>query len=132
MGKELSAEGISAQLRKMGDEEIARHSTRFFKTGKGQYGEGDRFLGIRVPRLREVAKKSRTLPLQQARRLLHSAYHEERLCALLILVEKFSRGDEELQRSIYELYLQETAYINNSLMPIFPLSPATMIFLIPL
>ena len=88
----MTAQEISKILRGLADPQIAEHSQRFFKTGPGQYGEGDQFLGIRVPVLREQAKKFKDTPLGEVRRLLKSAYHEERLCALLLLVQKFSQG----------------------------------------
>jgi 3-methyladenine DNA glycosylase AlkD len=109
----MTAEDISKMLRGLADPQIAEHSQRFFKTGKGQYGEGDRFLGIRVPVLREQAKAYKDTPLGEAQRLLKSVYHEERLCALLLLVKKFSQGNTEDQKAIYGLYLRNTKYINN-------------------
>lgn len=104
---------IEKELRSLADDEIAAHSQRFFKTGPGQYGEGDRFLGIRVPVLRKISKKYRQVDLNSATRLLNSPYHEIRLTALLILVELYQRGDDEVQRDIYNLYLNNTSYINN-------------------
>ena len=109
----MKAKDITLQLRDLGDSAIAGHSQRFFKTGKGQYGEGDRFLGIRVPVIRKQAKRFRTLPLGETKRLLRSPYHEVRLCALFILVERFGKGDDPARRQIYDLYLDNTRYINN-------------------
>jgi 3-methyladenine DNA glycosylase AlkD len=109
----MTAQGISKILRSLADPQIAEHSQRFFKTGPGQYGEGDLFLGIRVPVLREQAKKFRDTPLAGVGRLLQSVYHEERLCALLLLVQKFSQGGPTDQKAVYELYLQNTRFINN-------------------
>jgi 3-methyladenine DNA glycosylase AlkD len=87
---------------------------RYFKTGPGQYGEGDRFRGIRLPVLRRLAKAHRDIPLDQAQLLLRSAYHEDRLLALLILVRRFAgAGDEAGRSEIYELYLSQTQFINN-------------------
>jgi len=86
---------------------------RFFKTGPGEYGEGDKFLGVRVPATRQVVKQCGGLPLEDARTLLHSKYHEERLLALLILVRRFERGDEAMKQRVFELYLSETRHINN-------------------
>ena len=99
-------------LRQLGNPTIAEHSLRFFKTGKGEYGEGDRFLGIRVPVLRKQAKAFRYLSLKQTEQLLHSEFHEERLCALYILVQKFNDGNPEQQKQVYDLYLNNTSYIN--------------------
>lgn len=109
----MTAQEISKILRRLADPQIAEHSQRFFKTGPGQYGEGDLFLGIRVPVLREQAKRFKDAPLVEVQSLLKSAYHEERLCALLSLVQKFSQGSPAHQKTVYELYLKNTRYINN-------------------
>ncbi|MFZ4774912.1 MAG: DNA alkylation repair protein [Terrimicrobiaceae bacterium] len=89
----------------------AESSAWFFKTGPGEYGEGDQFLGIPVPEIRAVAKLDDGRCDRAA--LLHSKWHEERLLALLILVRRFERGDEAMQCGIYETYLSETQWINN-------------------
>ena len=104
---------IKNEMRKMADKEIAEHSQRFFKTGKGQYGEGDIFLGIRVPVLRKIAKKFRRISLAEVSKLLESKFHEERLLSILMLVNLFKSGDEDDQELIYELYLDKTKFINN-------------------
>ncbi len=109
----MKSKEISKILRDLADPSIAEHSQRFFKTGKGEYGEGDKFLGIRVPVLRQQAKKYVAMPLKEIQRLLKSVFHEERLCALLMLVLKFSKGNQKEQASIYKLYLDNTKYINN-------------------
>ena len=85
----------------------------FFKTGPGEYGEGDIFRGIRVPVLRKTAKKFNQLSLPDTITLLHSPYHEDRLTALLILVLKYQKGSENEKQAIYDLYLENTAQINN-------------------
>jgi 3-methyladenine DNA glycosylase AlkD len=88
----------------------------FFKTGKGQYAEGDIFYGITVPKTRIVAKKYATeISLSETEELLHSKIHEERLCALLILIqkEKDKQCTNETKKEIYELYLRNTKFINN-------------------
>ncbi len=100
-------------LRDLADPATAEHSQRFFKTGKGEYGEGDRFLGIRVPVLRKQARAFRNLSLKDVQRLLSSSFHEERLCSLLVLVGKFDRADAVERKSIYKLYLNNTRHINN-------------------
>ena len=97
----------------MADKEIAEHAQGFFKTGKGQYGEGDRFLGIRVPALRKLAREYRGVSIQEAVRLLKSQFHEERLLALFLLVAIFKKADDEGRRAVYELYLENTRFINN-------------------
>jgi len=85
---------------------------RFFKTGKGEYGAGDKFLGIVVPKLRELVKKYwREIKLSEIEKLLHSQIHEERLIALLLLVKKFEAG--EFQEKIFKMYLKNTKFINN-------------------
>jgi len=89
----MTASIIRNELQKLANPKIAEHSARFFKTGKGEYGEEDRFLGIRVPQQRKIAKKNRNLPLNEVRNLLQSGYHEERLTALLILVYRFPKAD---------------------------------------
>ena len=104
---------IKNEMRKLANKEIAEHSQRFFKTGKGQYGEGDIFLGIRVPVLRKIAKKFRRISLTEVSKLLESKFHEERLLSILMLVNLFKSGDEDDQELIYELYLDKTKFINN-------------------
>ena len=104
---------IKNEMRKLANKEIAEHSQRFFKTGKGQYGEGDIFLGIRVPVLRKIVKKFPRISLDEVSKLLESKFHEERLLSILMLVNLFKSGDEDDQELIYELYLDKTKFINN-------------------
>jgi 3-methyladenine DNA glycosylase AlkD len=104
---------IRNQLEELSDAAIAEHSQRFFKTGLGQYGEGDVFIGIRVPVLRRVAKANRELSLGDAELLLRSAIHEERLLALLVLVLQFEKGDAPTRKAIYKLYCSNMQYVNN-------------------
>ena len=104
---------IQEFVRDLGDEAIARQSQRFFKTGKGEYGEGDVFLGIRVPVLRQLAKKYQAISLQEAAQLLKSTFHEERLLALFLLVNNFGKASSEDKLTIFNLYLNNTKYINN-------------------
>ena len=85
----------------------------FFKTGKGQYAEGDQFLGVTVPQVRAVARRHRAAPLDVASQLLVSEWHEARLCALFLLEQRFSKADETQQREIVDLYVAHTSYINN-------------------
>ena len=106
-------EEIQNTLSDLGNPEIAAHSQRFFKTGPGEYGEGDIFRGIRVPVLRKTAKRYQHVDLGVVEDLLHAAYHEDRLTALLILVEKYKKSDEDLKQAIYDLYLDNTSWINN-------------------
>jgi 3-methyladenine DNA glycosylase AlkD len=86
---------------------------KFFKTGPGQYGEGDKFLGVTVPDIRKVAKAGRGIWLGEIEKLLHSQWHEDRLLAVILLVMQFEKGDEQTQKTIYDFYLANTAYINS-------------------
>ena len=104
---------IRKELRNLANPEKAKILMGFFKTGKGQYGEGDKFLGIMVPQTRLVAKKHAQLPLAEVLQLLQSAFHEERLAALLILVLQYQQGDEKQKKKIFDAYLKNTQWINN-------------------
>jgi 3-methyladenine DNA glycosylase AlkD len=104
---------IVKKLKEMGDPAIAAHSQRFFKTGKGEYAEGDIFLGIRVPELRRCAKEYREISIDDALGLLKSELHEVRLLALFILVAKFSGKNNPDKAVIYSSYLDHTEFINN-------------------
>jgi 3-methyladenine DNA glycosylase AlkD len=104
---------LERQLAAAADADRSNAVARFFKTGKGQYGEGDKFLGIPVPVQRKLALRYRDLPLSEIARLLKSEWHEHRFCALEILVHKYERGDEVLKREIFRFYLENTAGINN-------------------
>lgn len=109
----VSAVQIENSLKALGNADHAAHAQRFFKTGVGEYGEGDQFLGIRVPVLRQQVRQYRGLPLEESLLLLHSPLHEVRLFALLLLVEQFQRGTAQHQADIHALYLANTRYINN-------------------
>lgn len=109
----MTAQEISGLLRRLADPERAEHSARYFKTGPGEYGEGDRFLGIRVPDIRAQARKCGAVSLEDIQVLLGSAFHEERLLALLLLVRKFERGDEKEKLAVFNFYLKNTHRINN-------------------
>ena len=85
----------------------------FFKSGCGEYGEGDVFIGVSVPDNRRVARRHLDAGLDDVRRLLQSPVHEVRLCALLVLVEQYRRGDAARRREIYDFYLTVTDRINN-------------------
>ena len=86
---------------------------RYFKTGKGQYGEGDIFLGISVPNMKLVAKQFARLSLEEIAELLKSSIHEERQVALQILVIHYKKGKDEDRKQIYEFYLDHTQSVNN-------------------
>lgn len=105
---------IVAQLQSMANAEIAEHSQRFFKTGAGEYGAGDKFLGIRVPVLRKLVKQYKNAELADAIILLHNEYHEIRLFALLLMVALYqSSKQSEQQKAIVDSYLANTKWINN-------------------
>jgi 3-methyladenine DNA glycosylase AlkD len=106
-------ETIRKEIKRLADPEKAKILQRFFKTGPGQYGEGDVFAGITVPVTRKLVRKYCDLPLGDAAELLKSPIHEERLLALLILVEKARRGDDATRKRIYALYLKNTRTINS-------------------
>jgi 3-methyladenine DNA glycosylase AlkD len=106
-------EHVKAELEKLSDPEHAMKLQGFFKTNKGEYGEGDVFLGVRVPDQRRIAKKYRNISLVDVLELLQSGIHEHRLTALFILTEQFNKGDEEARRRIVDLYLSNTASVNN-------------------
>ena len=101
------------QLRTLADPIAAAGAARFFKTAPGEYGEGDRFLGITVPDLRKVSRQFEDLPLPEVVRLLNSRWHEERLVALFILVRQYASGTSGHRNAIYRLYLKHTHRINN-------------------
>ena len=86
---------IHNDLMQLANEQIAEHSQRFFKTGKGEYGEVDIFLEIRVPVLRKLVKKYCIISIAYIRKLLHSKFHEKRLLAILMLAHLFKTGDDE-------------------------------------
>src|SRR3989344_1954187 len=100
---------LRKEIRLLANPIRAKHSLRFFKTGPGEYGEGDKFLGLTVPQCRQLVRKYKDLSLSDITELLHSEYHEERLIALLLLVHNFSKDSQK----IYDLYLKSTKYINN-------------------
>ena len=109
----MTHQEIIAHLQGLANPEIAEHSRRFFKTGRGEYGYGDKFLGIRVPVIRQSVKKYKTAPLSVVKKILQSEYHEIRLFALLLLVLQFSKGSSDEQEKIYTVYLKNTRQINN-------------------
>ena len=104
---------LRLDLRKAGNPVQAKVLQRFFKTGKGEYGEGDIFLGVKVPKQREIAKKFLGLSLPKIQELLESKIHEERLVGLLILIEKFKKASELDKANIFNFYLKNTKNINN-------------------
>jgi len=104
---------IRKTLTDLKDDSYAVSLQRFFKTGPGEYGEGDVFIGLRVPQLRTLASRFEDLGIDDAVILLRSSIHEERLLALLILVHTYKRGSDLNKRKIFDLYLENTYFINN-------------------
>ena len=104
---------IKKDLSQLSDPERAKNLSWFFKTGKGQYGEGDVFLGITVPEQRKVAKKYTDLSLNDLQELLNSEIHEHRFTALVILISKYRKAEESSKKEIFDFYLRNTKNINN-------------------
>jgi 3-methyladenine DNA glycosylase AlkD len=109
----MNAEFILQELLSVANPEKAQFLQGFFKTGKGQYAEGDVMLGIIVPITRDIVKKSPKLPLNEIRILLDSEYHEARLAGLLFLVKQFKKADVEEKKGIFDFYLQNARKANN-------------------
>ena len=104
---------IRRHLQTISDPKFAEQSQRYFKTGPGDYGEGDQFIGVRVPVLRSIAKQHRDLSLADAELLLQSPIHEERLLALLILVIRYDKGREAVRKDVFDLYCRNMRFVNN-------------------
>jgi 3-methyladenine DNA glycosylase AlkD len=113
MGTALRASAVRADLARAADPGRAKVLAGFFKTGPGQYAEGDVFLGLRVGDQRAVARKYRDLPPGEIERLLHTRIHEERLTALIILVDQYERGDAKAKAACVRLYLANLRWVNN-------------------
>ena len=104
----------SEEIRALANKERANHSKKFFKTGKGEYGYGDIFLGVRVPKIRLIAKKNIGISITDMKTLIKSKYHEERLLGLIILVNKYSKSKDEKDRDqLYNIYVSSFKYVNN-------------------
>ena len=104
---------ITNKLQALSDAEKREIFPKFFKAGKGEYGEGDRFLGVTVPNIRAIAKLHKDISIEEIRELIQSEWHEVRLCALIIMVEKSKKKDEALRKELFNLYLSQTERINN-------------------
>lgn len=116
MNENLSTPLLLREMLSLRNEEEARGLMRFFKTGKGQYGEGDQFLGIRVPVIREMVKRLwRETTMQDMEQCIQSPWHEVRLAALLVLIQQFkhNKKDPDRQRECIDFYLRHTDHINN-------------------
>lgn len=109
----LTLASLRRDLKKLKDPQKAKNMLRFFKTGKGQYGEGDIFLGINVPAQRIIAKKYTKLNLLDLQKLLLSKIHEERLISLFILVDRYKKGNVLEKEKIVKFYFKNTKNINN-------------------
>lgn len=109
----MTAAAAVRRLKVLGTPEHARTAAWFFKTGPGQYGEGDKFLGVRVPAIRTLVREAAAMPLEQVEQLLASPWHEARLLAVLVLVRQFDKGTAADQRAIYRLYLKNIRNLNN-------------------
>ncbi len=109
----MSVQIIRAKLKILANTEQAKILQGFFKTGPGEYAEGDRFIGVKIPALRNLSKEYADLSLNECGQLLSSKIHEERMLALLILLNQFTRGDENAKKDIYGFYMRNTKYINN-------------------
>lgn len=108
------AKQIISDLQRLANPDKAKLLSRFFKTGKGEYGEGDKFIGIMVPQQRQIVKKYyKQITLNDISTLLSNKIHEYRLTALLILVEKYKKADERTRKEYYDFYLKNVKYINN-------------------
>jgi len=101
------------ELKKKYDPVRAKHSQRFFKTGKGEYGEGDVFLGLNMPEQREIAKKYLDLPLNDIQKLVDSKIHEHRMVGLLIVTYKYAKGDDKEKEKLFKFYVKNSKQVNN-------------------
>lgn len=113
MRNDVNAKDAKQKLKSLASSDVAKSSMRFFKTGQGQYGEGDTFIGIKVPMLRTVSREFQSLPLEEVESLLNSPIHEERHLALMILVLQVAKSDAAYRRAAFDFYLENTKFINN-------------------
>jgi len=109
----MTIAALKQELKAAATPERAAGAARYFKTGVGEYGEGDVFLGVTVPALRKIALRYKSLSLDELQRLLESKEHEYRAAALEILVAQHRHGDEAVRKDILKMYLRNTRYINN-------------------
>ncbi|MDQ5950111.1 MAG: hypothetical protein QG585_51 [Patescibacteria group bacterium] len=110
---DLGAKDLEILLFKKQNKKSAKGAERFFKCGKGQYGEGDKFLGVSVPECRKIAKHFFGISLSDIEKLLQNPWHEVRLVSLFLLIEHFRVSNEKEQKKIFDFYLKNTKYINN-------------------
>ena len=109
----MTASSIEKHLLSIRQPDRVKVLQGYFKTGPGEYGEGDRFLGLSVPTVRTLAREYRALPLGEVVELLASEWHEARLLALLLMVDQYGRGEDAVRKAIYDTYLANTHRINN-------------------
>ena len=110
--KLMNYDRIRLEIKREANREKAAVLRSFFKTAPGQYSQYDIFIGVSVPQLRAIAKNYKDIAMDELRRLLISKIHEERLCALLILIFKYEKSDKELQGEMYKFYLGNTSFMN--------------------
>ena len=108
-----SVAAIVRSLATMGGQQAAAFAARYFKTGEGEYGAGDKFLGVRMPALRQFARTVGEAGLDVALPLLKSGWHEARALALLLMVRAYEKGDPRIREAVYRTYLRHTKFINN-------------------
>ncbi|MEO1023861.1 MAG: DNA alkylation repair protein [Bacteroidota bacterium] len=109
----MNAQNVIAELEALANPEKAEHSKRFFKSGPGEYAEGDTFFGVTVPEQRKIAKRYRKLELPEVEQLVQYPIHEVRLTGLMLMVYAFEKGDDEYKEAIFNLYMSNLAYVNN-------------------
>lgn len=109
----MNLKELKKELRSLGNPEKAKLYQGFFKTGPGQYGEGDVFLGLTMPQQRVIAKKFTHLSISEVEKLLHSKIHEHRMTALVIWTYQFEKADDKTKNEIYKAYIRNTKWINN-------------------
>lgn len=113
MKQKPTLKAIRSAIRNLADADRAKHAQRYFKTGPGEYGEGDCFLGLRMPQIRALVKQFGVVSVSTIKALLKSRWHEERMLALLLMVHRYKKSDESEREELYLLYLDSTEYINN-------------------
>ncbi|MCC6563797.1 DNA alkylation repair protein [Candidatus Uhrbacteria bacterium] len=109
----MSLRAIRNKLKTAADPKKAAFLPSFFKTGKGEYGEGDRFIGVTVPKIRGIAREHAKLSLKEIELLLKSPIHEERLLAVIILSNQYARAEEKQKEALYRFYLKNAKRVNN-------------------
>jgi 3-methyladenine DNA glycosylase AlkD len=111
--KDISVKKLKAELLKVANQEKAKILSKFFKTGKGEYADGDKFLGITVPVQRKIARKYLNLSLSDIKKLLSSEYHEHRFTGMIILCSLYQKSKHDEKKRIYDFYLKNLKHVNN-------------------